>query len=103
VARATTRPQFPGEQSKCPLSTASTTADAGRPSWELWKETDNHQFWAPTADAARYTELLKAAYTTIKQTDPTAIVVTGWTSPAADNGDVPERGKGVLRCRRRLP
>lgn len=62
------------------------TSFLGSLAWEVWNETNNHQFRAPTADAARYSERLKAANTTVKQTDPTAIVVTGGTSPAADNG-----------------
>ena len=37
-------------------------------------------------DVVRYTQLLKQAYITIKLRDASAIVISGGTSPAADNG-----------------
>lgn len=45
--------------------------------YEIWNEPDENQFWHPAPDAARYTALLKASYTAIKQADPSATVVAG--------------------------
>jgi VCBS repeat-containing protein/YVTN family beta-propeller protein len=45
--------------------------------YEVWNEPNYNGFWAPTPDAARYTALLKIAYTAIKKADPNAVVVAG--------------------------
>jgi len=50
---------------------------AGRVSaYEIWNEPTTSLFWNPV-DPAAYTEMLKAAYTAIKQADPSAVVVGG--------------------------
>jgi polysaccharide biosynthesis protein PslG len=54
--------------------------------WEIWNEPNLHVFFAPQADVARYTVLLKEAYTAIKQIDSSSVVLTGGMSPAASNG-----------------
>ncbi|GAS95764.1 outer membrane adhesin like protein, precursor [Mycolicibacterium canariasense] len=45
--------------------------------YEVWNEPNYNGFWAPTPNAARYTALLKVAYTAIKKADPNAVVVAG--------------------------
>lgn len=54
--------------------------------YEIWNEPNLGVNWKPAADATRYTELLKAAYTAIHQADPLATVVSGGLSPATSNG-----------------
>ena len=48
--------------------------------YEIWNEPDENGFWHPTPDAAKYTAMLKAAYSAIKQADPGATVVAGPTT-----------------------
>ncbi len=45
--------------------------------YEVYNEPNTSVFWAPSPDAAAYTELLQAAYTSIKAADPTATVLGG--------------------------
>ena len=45
--------------------------------YEIWNEPNAYIFYSPEPDPAGYTELLKAAYPTIKAADPDAIVVGG--------------------------
>jgi len=45
--------------------------------YEVWNEPDESTFWHPGPDPVKYTALLKAAYTGIKQGDPGATVVAG--------------------------
>lgn len=47
--------------------------------WEVWNEPNDADFWAG-ADPVAYTDLLRAAYPTIKEADPEATVVFGGTS-----------------------
>ena len=65
---------------------AQRYAPMGVHAWEIWNEPNNAMFWAPNANPAAYTTLLKLAYTAIKSADPSATVVTGGLSPASDNG-----------------
>jgi hypothetical protein len=53
--------------------------------YEVWNE-PNAGFWTPKPNVAAYTSLLKAAYPAIKRADPSAVVVTGGTSPAPSDG-----------------
>jgi hypothetical protein len=55
--------------------------------FEIWNEPNNPAFWSPTPDPAAYTADLKAAYTAIKAVAPSALVITGGTSPAANSGN----------------
>jgi hypothetical protein len=61
-------------------------APLGIHAYEIWNEPNNSRFWAPHADAARYTELLRLASSAIRTADPQALIVTGGTSPALDQG-----------------
>ncbi|WP_237568661.1 cellulase family glycosylhydrolase [Mycolicibacterium lacusdiani] len=45
--------------------------------YEIWNEPNAAPFYGPAPDPAGYTELLKAAYTSIKAADPDATVVGG--------------------------
>jgi hypothetical protein len=55
--------------------------------WEIWNEPNLTSMWTPLPDAAKYTALLKKAYTAVKQADPNAVVVTAGLSPAWDAPD----------------
>jgi polysaccharide biosynthesis protein PslG len=61
-------------------------APLGVHAYEIWNEPNNAAFWAPKPDVARYTAMLRAAYPAINAADPSAVVVTGGTSPASDDG-----------------
>jgi hypothetical protein len=61
-------------------------APLGVHAYEIWNEPNSSSFWAPRADAARYTEMLAAAAAAIRAVDPKAFIVTGGTSPALDQG-----------------
>ena len=54
--------------------------------YEIWNEPNLGVNWKPSADAARYTQFLQAAYVAIHQADSSATVVTGGLSPATTNG-----------------
>lgn len=54
--------------------------------YEIWNEPNSSRFWAPSADAARYTDMLKAAAAAIRSVDSRAVIVTGGTSPAVNDG-----------------
>ncbi|MCA9395601.1 MAG: cellulase family glycosylhydrolase [Candidatus Omnitrophica bacterium] len=45
--------------------------------WEVWNEPDNAIYWTRQDQMRSYTELLKAVYPAIKETDPTAQVLMG--------------------------
>jgi hypothetical protein len=66
---------------------AARYAPRGVHAYEIWNEPNNASFWAPRADAARYTEMLKGAATAIRRVDGQAVIVTGGTSPALDKGE----------------
>ncbi len=53
--------------------------------WEIWNEPNITNFWL-TPNAAAYTGLLKAAYTAIKQANPSATVISAGLSDAATDG-----------------
>lgn len=48
--------------------------------YEIWNEEDEAIFWKGAVDAAKYTELLKAAYPAIKEIDPNVKVSFGPTT-----------------------
>ena len=50
--------------------------------WEIWNEPNNEGFWMPAPDPTAYTQLLKATYPAIKDTDPSAIVLSGSLGPS---------------------
>ena len=52
--------------------------------WEIWNEQNTQTFWEPTPNVKNYSALLKDAYASIHQTDPSAIVISGGVAPASD-------------------
>ena len=48
--------------------------------YEIWNEQDEAIFWKGAVDAAKYTEMLKAAYPAIKEADPNVKVSFGPTT-----------------------
>jgi Cellulase (glycosyl hydrolase family 5) len=45
--------------------------------WEIWNEQNTSRFWPGGPDPVEYTRLLQAAYTAVKTTDPTSLVLFG--------------------------
>lgn len=56
----------------------------GVKTWEIWNEPNIQNFWRPAPNPQVYTAMLKAAYTSIKSVDPSAVVLSGGLSPAED-------------------
>jgi hypothetical protein len=79
-------PTNPNDYATFVQAAAQRYAPMGVHAWEIWNEPNNAMFWAPRADAAAYTTMLRLAGAAIKQADPSATVVTGGLSPASDNG-----------------
>jgi polysaccharide biosynthesis protein PslG len=63
-------------------------APLGVHDFEIWNEPNISDFWAPSPDPARYTSMLKLAYTAIKSADPASTVVSAGLSPYGSYGDV---------------
>lgn len=53
--------------------------------WEIWNEPNISEFWL-TPNPSSYTALLRAAYTAIKDTDPSATVISAGMASAATDG-----------------
>lgn len=51
--------------------------------WEIWNEPNISDFWRPSPDPARYVELLKRSYATVKAVNTNAVVVLGGLSTGA--------------------
>ena len=79
-------PRDPRDFATFVRAAAQRYAPMGVHAWEIWNEPNNAMFWAPSADPIAYSALLQLAYAAIKDADPSATVVTGGLSPAADNG-----------------
>ncbi len=55
--------------------------------YEIWNEQNLHYEWGnETIDAARYVDLLAAAYKAIKAADPQALVISGALTPTGGDG-----------------
>lgn len=52
--------------------------------WEIWNEPNTGEFWAPNADAHDYGKLLSQTYTSIKEANPQAFIITGGLAPVDD-------------------
>lgn len=61
--------------------------------YEIWNEPNISAFWKPAPNPARYTELLKAAYRSIKSGDASVQVLAGAFSPKGGYND-PQCGTG---------
>ncbi len=66
---------------------ASRYASQGLHHYEIWNEPNQSYFFKPKPDAVKYTQLLKAAYSAVKQADPSAIVMGPATTTGADTTD----------------
>lgn len=58
-------------------------APRGVHAYEVWNEPNLDTFWYPRPNATHYTNLLKAAYPSIKQADPNSVVIAGGLAPIA--------------------
>ena len=56
-------------------------APQGVHTYEVWNEPNIVNFWAPGPDAARYTQMLRLAYTAIHSSDPSGFVISAGLSP----------------------
>jgi hypothetical protein len=83
---ASAAPANPADFAAFAKMVAARYAPLGVHAFEIWNEPNISGFWLPKPDATAYTALLRAAYPAIKQADPQAVVVTGGTSPATDDG-----------------
>jgi hypothetical protein len=54
--------------------------------FEIWNEPNNVQFYRPAADPYGYSAMLRLAYASIKQANPSAFVITAGTAPADTGG-----------------
>ncbi|MBI1747736.1 MAG: cellulase family glycosylhydrolase [Acidobacteria bacterium] len=61
--------------------------------WDIWSEPNDAISWKPSPNPREYAELLKVAYRTIKEVDPTAKVILEGFSPRVDDSgnEDPER------------
>jgi len=69
--------------------------------WEIWNE-PNRGFWKPAPDPARYTQMLRLAYSTIKRMDPEAFVVSAGLSPYGAYGQASAEGMNPLTFLERM-
>lgn len=60
-------------------------APLGVHAYEIWNE-PNIGFWLPSPDPARYTQMLKLAYTAIKSADASSTVISAGLSPYGSYG-----------------
>lgn len=62
-------------------------APLGVHAWEIWNEPNNPHSWKPAPSLDEYAKMLEQASIAIKTVDPTAIVLTGGTSPDDTTSD----------------
>ncbi len=80
------RPRDPAEYARFAKAAVERYAPRGVRTWEVWNEPNLGIFWGPTADAGRYTEILKAAYDAIHAADSGATVISGGLAPTSTGG-----------------
>ena len=86
-------PSDPADYARFARAAVARYAPLGVKTFEIWNEPNLRGFWKPAPDAARYTQLLKAAYAEMKQADPSVTVLAGAFSPAGGYHD-PSCGNG---------
>lgn len=84
---ATTPPTDLSAYARFASTAVAHYAPMGVHAYEVWNEPNIVNFWAPGPDPARYTQMLKLAYTAIKSADSTATVVSAGLSPYGAYGD----------------
>jgi hypothetical protein len=76
-----TPPTNPADFATYAAAAAARYAPMGVQAYEIWNEPNNSDFWKPGPDVGAYTAMLKAAYSSIKNVDPQATIMTGGTAP----------------------
>lgn len=79
-------PRDAGEFAVFVRAAAARYAPKGVHTWEIWNEPNMGLFWAPHADPEKYTQVLKAAYSAIKNVDSGSTVISGGLAPVATRG-----------------
>lgn len=80
-------PTDPADYARFARAAVARYAPLGVKHYEIWNEPNITAFWKPVPDPARYTDLLKLAYSRMKQADPTITVLAGSFSPAGGYHD----------------
>lgn len=82
--------------------TARTLGPLGVKALEVWNEPNLRNFWQPAPDAAKYTALLRACYTAIKQAYPSITVVSAGLSAWGNYGQQTADGINPLTFLERM-
>ena len=90
-------PTNPADYGNYAGALARRYAPLGVHTWEIWNEANLRGPWPGTPDPAKYTAMLKAAYTAIHAADPHATVVTSGLAPASDIGTYSLKPSTFLR------
>lgn len=80
------QPASAAQYAQWAAAVAARYAPMGVHTFEIWNEPNIQAFWQPKPNPAAYTAMLKAAYTAIKNVDPSAFVLSGGLAPAVNNG-----------------
>lgn len=83
---AETPPTNPDDYARFAQAAAAHYGALGVHAYEIWNEPNVAAFWRPKPDVARYTRLLTLASAAIRAVDRQAVIVTGGTAPATDDG-----------------
>ena len=76
------QPTDPTAYAEFVRAAAGRYARFGLHAWEIWNEPNSRDFWQPSPDVARYSELLRLGSAAIRSVDPEAFVVSGGVAPA---------------------
>jgi len=83
-------PADPAQYANFARETARHYAPLGIHHWEIWNEENSQGAWEPAANAADYVQFLKAAYTSIKQIDASATVISGGLASSSNADGIPQ-------------
>jgi hypothetical protein len=84
---ATNPPNDPDDYARFVAALADRYAPLGVHHWEIWNEPNVPFMWTPKPDPARYTTLLRKAFSAIKREDRRAVVLSAGLSPGWDAPD----------------
>jgi polysaccharide biosynthesis protein PslG len=79
-------PASAGQYAEFAAAVARRYGPKGVGTFEIWNEPNSAAFWPPKANPAAYTADLKAAYSAIKEVDPSAFVISGGLAPELSDG-----------------
>jgi polysaccharide biosynthesis protein PslG len=96
AASAATPPANLGDFAEFAAHAARHFGARGVHAYEIWNEPNLVDSWATGPDPARYTQMLRQAYTAIKRVDPSATVVSAGLSPYGAYGVSDSRGMNPL-------